>query len=254
MPTLMTTDSDMENYKIAGAGSFQFSAIRPDNLGATEYSLVTIVLDITGSVAPFANDLLKMVQAVCEACKKSQRSENLLLRLVTFNYNHNITEVHGFKILNLINPKDYKPFVCGGFTALFDATYESICATLTYSKTLIDQDFSVNGIIYIITDGDDNNSKVATVKMIKKKMEDSLKAENIESLSSILIGINSTDCKDYLEHFQQEAGLTQFIDVGSATPQKIAKLAGFVSKSISSTSQALKLGTGSASQPVSYKF
>jgi uncharacterized protein YegL len=252
MPKLMQTDVNLETYKIAGAGSFQFSAIRPEDLGATEYTLATIVLDITGSVSAFASDLLNMVKVVVESCKKSPRSENLLLRLVTFNYNYKIVENHGFKLLSLIDLNDYKPFKCEGMTALFDASYESIGATLTYSKTLIDQDFNVNGIIFIITDGDDNDSKVATLAMIKKKIAESLKAENIESLTTVLIGINTTDCKKFLEDFQVKANLTQFVDVGDATPQRVAKLAGFVSKSISSTSQAL--GTGSASAPISYKF
>jgi len=252
MPKLMQTDENLENFNSIGAGGFQFSAIRPDKLGATEYTLATILLDVTGSVLTFSNDLLKMVIAIVAACKKSPRAENLLLRLVTFNYNNNINELHGFKLLNLIDPKDYKDFTCQGMTALYDATYETICATLTYSKTLIDQDFNVNGIIFIITDGADNDSRVASTNMIKKKILESLKSENIESLTTVLIGINAQDCKQYLENFQKDSGITQFIDVGQATPQKIAKVGGFVSKSISSTSQAL--GTGSASQLITNTF
>jgi stage V sporulation protein SpoVS len=53
-----------------------------------------------------------------------------------------------------------------------------------------------------------------------------------------------------LEDFQKDAGLTQFIDVGDGTPQRLAKLAGFVSKSVSSQSQAI--GSGSVSQPVTF--
>jgi len=242
--------NDLEVIKIAGAGSFQFSAIRPEDLGATEYTLVTIVVDITGSVQYFSSDLLKCVKQIVEACKKSPRAENLLIRIVTFNYCDNIQELHGFKLLSLIDPNDYKSFKCDGMTALFDASYESIAATLTYSKSLIDQDYYCNGCIYIITDGVDNNSKVATKDMIKKKLLESTKNEVIESLITVLIGINTTDdeCKKFLEKFKNDSDLTQYVDVGEATPQKLAKLAGFVSKSISSTSQAL--GTGTASQPL----
>jgi hypothetical protein len=77
MPKLMQVDDNLEVIKIAGAGSFQFSAIRPEDLGATEYTLVTIVVDITGSIADFADELLKSVKAIIEACKKSPRAENL---------------------------------------------------------------------------------------------------------------------------------------------------------------------------------
>ena len=50
-----------------------------------------------------------------------------------------------------------------------------------------------------------------------------------------------------------EAGLTQYVSIGKATPGKLAKFAQFVSQSISSTSAAL--GSGAASQPIaSFKF
>lgn len=251
MPKLMNNvDKDTEVIKIPGAGSFQFSAIRPEDLGATEYTLVTMVVDVTGSVAGFAKELLDAVKQVIEACKKSPRAENLLVRLVTFNDSNNIQEVHGFKLLSLIDSKDYKPFNPTGMTALFDATYEGIAATLAYSKSLIDQDFNCNGCIYIITDGENNASRVATETTIKNKLKDALKSEVIESLITVLVGINAADCKNALDDFKNKANLTQFVDVGDATPQRLAKLAAFVSKSISSTSQAL--GTGAASQPLTF--
>lgn len=252
MPRLMVNEIDLETYKVPGGGSIQFSAIRPSDLGASEYSLITMVIDVTGSVSSFAPDLLKMMKAIVEACKKSPRAENLLLRVLTFNYNTNIQELHGFKLLSLINANDYKLPSCDGMTALFDATYQAVTSTLTYSKTLIDQDFNVNGAIYIITDGEDNNSRLATKNMISLAVQDSKKSEVIESLITVLVGVNASNCRSALEGFQKEAGLTQYVDVGDATPQKLAKLAAFVSKSISSQSQAL--GTGSASQPVSLTF
>jgi hypothetical protein len=248
MPKLLNDDTEV--IKIAGGGSFQFSAVRPENLGATEYTLVTIVTDVTGSVAPFSKSLLEMIKFIVAACKKSPRAENLLLRVVTFNYYNQIKEIHGFKLLNTIEPNDYKLPRCDGMTALYDASYDAITASLTYSKSLIDLDFNCNGCIYIITDGVDNNSQYATKNMIKEKLANATKSEVIESLITILIGIDAKSCKDDLERFQKESNLTQFIDVGDATPQNLAKLAGFVSKSISSTSQAL--GTGAASQPLTF--
>ncbi len=242
--------SDMQVLMPPGAGSFQFSAIRPESLGATEYTLVTIELDTTGSVDGFADDLLKAVIAAIDACKKSPRAENLLLRFVTFNSTHGIAEKHGFKLLSTIDMNDYKKPVCDGMTPLWDATFDSINATLHYSKTLKDQDFEVNGIIFVVTDGENNASRVSTPASIKKRLEDSKKNEVIESLITVLVGINTQLCKTALEDFKDKAGLTQFVDIGNATPQRLAKFAAFVSKSTSSQSQAL--GTGAPSQPLNF--
>lgn len=248
MPKLMVVDDkNMVNFN--AGGGYNFSAIRPDDLGATEYTLVTIVVDISGSVYDYANELLNCLKAIIEACKKSPRAENLLVRIITFNYRSNIQEIHGFKLLSMIDPNEYKPFNPDGSTALIDASYDSITATLTYSKNLIDQDFNANGAIYIITDGE-NNDSFHTEGQLKKLLETAKKQEVIESLITVLIGINIQDCKDILEDFQKKSGITQFVDAGNATPQRLAYLAAFVSKSISSQSQAV--GSGAPSQPVTF--
>ncbi len=252
MPKL-NTSSNMQDIQIPGPGTFNFSAVRLEDLGATEYTLVTVVVDVTGSVLSFAKDLLKCVQMIVDACKKSPRAENLLIRVLSFN--NQLDEIHGFKLLSEINPQGYKPFKPAGMTALFDATYSGVSATLEMAKRLTQQDFDVNGCVYIITDGMDNVSTV-TPKMIAEKISHAKSKEEIESLITVLIGLIDTkspyaaDVRHALTTFEVEAGLTQFIDAGDATPQKLAKLANFVSQSISSQSQAL--GTGSASQPLQF--
>ena len=251
MPRLMDTE---EVIKQSGTGAFQFSGVRVENLGATEYTLVTIALDISGSVLNFADQLLNIVKTVVEACKKSPRSENLMIRYLTFN--HNITEVHGFRLLKDINPDEYEPLNPNGFTSLFDATFDASGATIDYSNRLVNEyEFDVNGAVYIITDGMNNRGSM-TAKSIKVKVTSALDREKIESLQMILIGLQdpnshwSSEVKLHLETFVKEAGLSQFINAGDATPGTCAKVAGFVSQSVSSQSQAL--GSGAASQNLTF--
>ncbi len=235
---------DTEIMKVPGS-SFQFSAITPAKLEATEYTLVTLVLDTTGSVETFKHDLQKMVQEALRGCQKNSRSENLLVRYV--NFNTGITEEHGFKALIDCDPASYPVPTCGGMTALFDAAFESVGATVAYAQTLTSKDFTVNGAVYIITDGEDNASRFSP-KMIKAAIEKSKSSEVIESLITVLIGINTQDCGPALTAFKSDANLTQYIDMGDVTPGKLAKLAGFISKSVSRQSQAL--GSGGPSAPI----
>lgn len=252
MPKLNKTNN-MQNIQIAGPGTFNFSAIRLDDLGATEYTLVTIVVDITQSVDTFAKELLNCVKMIVEACRKSPRSENLLLRLLAFNTT--LHEIHGFKPLSAIDPNDYKPFKPQGMTALYDASYSGVSATLEMANRLINQDFDVNGCVYIITDGMDNASTM-TPKTIADKISAALMQEEIESLVTVLIGLIdpkaswANDVRRSLTTFEVEAGLSQFVDAGNATAQRLAKLAQFVSKSISTQSQSL--GSGAPSQPLQF--
>ena len=129
MPKLM--DTTMQEVKTAS--NYKFSAVKIDELGATEYTLATVVVDVSGSVASYQQDLESCLKTVVGSCKKSPRAENLMLRLVTFNTG--LTEVHGFKLLNTIKESDYTGVIqpCGG-TALFDAVHSSVEATKDYGK------------------------------------------------------------------------------------------------------------------------
>jgi hypothetical protein len=252
MPKLMATNDD-QIINIPGAGGFQFSAVRIEDLGATEYTLATIVCDISGSVIRFADNLLGCIKAIVEACQKSPRAENLLLRLLLFN--DELYEIHGFKNLSEIKVSDYDALEPDNMTALFDAAYDAVGATLEYSKRLVDQDFDCNGAVYIITDGMDNRSSM-TPTAIKEKIINAMAKEEIESLVTVLVALHDPaqsfgdEVKRALESFHKEADLTQFIDIGEATAGKLAKLANFVSESVSSQSQAL--GTGAPSQSLAF--
>lgn len=234
-----------------GGNTFQFSAVKPEKLGATEYTLVQIACDVTGSVGGFAPELLKCVQSAVGACRKSPRSDNLMIRRTDFNSGIGVNEVHGFQTLNLVDENKYAALRCNHLTNLFDASHEAIDSVLTYGKKLADQDFDVNGIIFIITDGDDNASTF-TAKSVGSLIEKAKLEESLESLMVILVGVNTSDrrMKLALERFQKDAGLTQFVDIGDATPEKLARLGQFISKSISSQSQSL--GTGGPSQPLTF--
>ena len=84
--------------------------------------------------------------------------------------------------------------------------------------------------------------------MVKDEFVKARTGEKLESLISILVGINTANCSAELQEYQQKTGMDHYIDVGDATPRKLAKLAAFVSQSISSQSQAL--GTGGPSQNI----
>lgn len=244
MPRLDDTDT----HQIAGS-NFSFSGARIASLGATEYTLVDIEVDMSGSVSGFLTELIKMIETSVDACRKSPRSDNLLVRIAAFStaYPKGVMEVHGFIPLKDIDAATYQRLQPGGLTPLNDACYIGIGAMNAYAKMLLDQDFGANGITFVITDGE-NNASAASMSMIKAEAEKAKQSEVIESHVSVLIGINASSCAASLQKFQQEAGMTQFIDAGEATKGKLAKLAEFVSQSISSTSQAL--GTGGPSQSI----
>ena len=249
MPDIMDSTS-MQN--LTTASNYGFSAVGLDALGASEYTLVTIVADISGSVTGWEKNLEDCLKAICDSCQSSPRSDNLLLRLVSFN--SHVKEVHGFRLLGDIDTNEYSgSLIPCGCTSLFDATHSAIEATADYGKILVDQgDMSANAVVYVLTDGMDNTSK-NTAKEIKKAIDKTIQDEYLESMSVILVGVgNDSGLSSYLTSFRTDADITQFVDLTElfqkTSPAKaLAKLAGYVSKSISSTSKALASGSSNIS-------
>lgn len=230
-------------------GNFGFSGTRIDKLRASEYTLASIVVDRSGSLLGFDGAVEKVLQSIVAASRKNPRADNMMIRVTYFN--SHLEEQHGFKLLPNINLDDYQGTVKpSGSTALFDAVAEAVQATTTYAQELNKQDLDVNGILIIITDGQDSGSyggSVQTPAEVKRLLNLSVAGESLESIVSLLIGIN-TDARSAqaLADFSREAALTSFIDAGDATPTNLARIVNFASKSLNSQSQSL--GTGGPSQ------
>lgn len=246
MPKLI---NNLEEHALP-TGSFGYSAARLEDLGATEYTLVDLVIDESGSVAGYKDDLEKAIQQIIQACKLSPRADNLMVRLVTFS--DRLEEIHGYKLLENCNLGDYKGFLSpSGMTALYDAAENSIMAQTDYAKKLSENDFSVNSVCFFLTDGMDNQSK-GSESEVNKALKNAVKTEALESLVTVLIGVGTKgdqQISQYLDKFHKGAGLTQFVEVEKTDAKTLAKLAEFVSKSISAQSQSL--GTGGGSTPIS---
>lgn len=225
-------------------GTYGFSATGLDALGASEYTLVSVVVDVSPSVSPFLQELNRTVKAIIQACKYSPRADNLLVRVTKFS--GWIDEVHGFKLLEYCNASDYdKCLQCGSATALYDAAENGITATGAYAGDLSRQNFGVNGIVFVLTDGEDNSSTLP-MTAVKKAIAAIQKDESLESLTTVLVGVNVKDpsMASYLRSFYQTAGFTQYVEIEEADAFTLARLADFVSRSIASQSQVL--GTGGA--------
>jgi hypothetical protein len=239
-----------QETKTVGGSHFKFSAAKIESLGASEYTIATVVVDVSGSVYPFGADIEAALKQTVQSCRKSPRADNLMLRVVLFN--NGVSEVHGFKPLPDCNENDYDGIIQpGGGTALFDATYSSVEAMLQYGTELVKNDFQVNAALFVITDGEDNVSKTTAVTVAKAFVK-AKAGEMLESLMSVLIGVNTdqSGLNSFLDFFQKEAGFQQYVAIASADAKTLAKLGGFISKSISSQSQAL--GTGGASKSLTF--
>lgn len=235
-------------------GGFQYSNIAIEKLLATSYTLGTLVVDCTGSLHDREKDLEKIMQEIVEKLKEEDTAQNILWRVTIFNSIIDIKEIHGFKLLQDIDPdNDYTNISCDGWTPLYDAVGSSIEATLVEAARLWDEDFAVNAISVFITDGLNNASKLTPLD-IKDKTDMALRGEKIESYRTILVGVNPDTSNKFwkdevskgLSEFHVEAGLTEYIDLEDFTDKAIKKIILQVSSITSDTSK--QLGSGGPSQ------
>jgi uncharacterized protein YegL len=256
MPKLMQNENSLSQTTTSG---FSFTGTPIDKLGASEYTIVTILLDLSGSVGGWERKLEECVKTIVGACRKSPRAENLVIRLVAFNTT--TWEIHGFVELRNINLNDYdNKFSADGGTALLDAFLNGIESTGDYAQELAAKRMICNAILFAITDGDENSSTIATIncrnasdaqKKIAKAIAKIRGQEVLESIKTILIGVadpSDTHLSSLLSEIKTNGNIDEFVMIGNMSKGTLAKLAGFVSKSVSSSSQALN--TGGPSQPI----
>lgn len=239
----------MDNHKLKGS-NYGFSAKRIEDLGATEYTIVAITGDKSGSVDAFRLEIENCIKEIVKSCQHSPRADNLMMRLTTFD--DKLEEIHGYRPLSECDVDGYTDCVRpGGMTALYDAGCNAVDSATQYGKDLTENDFDVNAIVFVITDGMDNRSTL-TAAELKASLEDAVRSEALESIVSILVGVNVNDptISQWLKDLHAAAGFTQYVELGDAKANTLAKLADFVSRSISAQSQAL--GTGGPSQSLSF--
>ncbi len=244
-------------FQIPDNTSFGFSGIDPDDITnlEDEYTLVSIAEDVSPSTGALRGAMAAGMKTTILACKKDPRSQKLMVHATKFG--SRIQETHGFMPVNDIDENAYTPSATiGGSTCLYDAIYNAISACGKYAEVLDkSKDIGSNAIVFIFTDGMDNSSSIGPQTILDKLEEIKMK-EVLESIKIIILGFNDpksgyqSTVATYLQKLVDELKLDQYVDIGSMTPEKAAKVFGFVSQSISSQSQ--HLGTGGPSQNLSF--
>lgn len=236
-------DDDFTRHDINGTG-YGFSGARLDRLGSSEYTLVAIAADVSGSVNAFKAEIERCIQAVVRACRQAPRADNLMLRLSTFD--DRIDEVHGFRPLMECPPADYLgALTIGGCTALYDGSHNAVLALARYGGDLTDHGFSANAVVFVITDGHDNRSSLAATA-VARAITDARTGERVESLLAVLVGVDAGPHDATLAAYAREAGFDHYLPLADADPATLAGLADFVSRHIDLQSRALGSGVAAA--------
>lgn len=236
---------DLTSRALPGS-HYGYSGTRIDRLGASEYTLVAIATDASGSVGAFQSEIEACIKATMEACRQAPRADNLMLRITQFD--SRLTELQGFAPLHTLKAPRLS---IGGATALYDAAVNAVASVTDYGRDLVSNGLSANAIVFVITDGEDNASTL-TPASVADAVRAAVADEHLESVLTVLIGVNVAQPRlaKALMAFSASAGFDHYLELAKADAGTLARLADFLSRSIAAQSQVL--GTGGPSRVLTF--
>jgi uncharacterized protein YegL len=242
------SSENLQSFMVPG-GNYGYTGTPVNNLTSFEYTLAQGLLDESGSTNSFARAMELAVKEMIKALRRSPRADNLMYRQSHFATNYR--EQHGWMPLAKINLDDYDGcYQPGGMTTLYDSNERALKELQDYAHQQAAMKYLCNGFFFCMTDGRDYGSTFKP-QQVRDAFTTVVKDESMESLLSILIGVNDDPgIQKDLEAYANLVGYTQYLPLKDADEKTLAKLAAFISQSIQAQSQAL--GTGGPSKSLTF--
>ena len=239
---------DDNTQKITNGG-WRYSNTPLEELKASSYTLGCLVVDVTGSMTRRVSDMERIMKEIVLKLKDEPTAQNIQWRVVIFDDHIGVEELHGYMLLANIDESVYS-IKCYGSTNLHDAVIASIEATVAEAERLYKEEYDVNAIITIITDGEENASspKNRSASSVANAVGMAMNTEKLDSIRTILVGVNNgfsgwkNGTSTYLEKFQKEAGLTDYVDIDEFDEKAIKRIILQISSITSDTSQLINTG------------
>ena len=179
-----------------------------------------------GSRSTRCEELNKAANEFVEKMADSHVKDRLLVSTIVFDTN--IEVLTGFQPITEVGEFKLKPQ--NGCTALYGAARLALDKAIDYRNSLLKTGVKAKTILFIITDGENNNSPNSDAAYVKDKLQELNKEEqNIMTFSSVLLGIGEDS------HFKQafaDLGFHALAELGD----DIRKAVSIISSSVTSVS------------------
>jgi hypothetical protein len=233
-------ETELDDIALAGC-----AGINVDEIDSEEVTLVTVLIDASDSMGPYATEVIQAYkEQFLEPLKKAKNADSILVSAWIFSRigepKDNVRLVHGFTPVPQcpeLTSNNYQP---SGMTPLYDAVFKGTTGLVSYGQNLRDNGTRTKSIVVVLSDGWENASQIGKSK-VKNLSADVLKAQEFV-LAYVFFGEESEGdeaAKDI--GFPPHHRLTSDLD-GSG----IRRVFGTVSASVISTSQA-QVSAGSLS-------
>ena len=209
--------------------NIDYGNFNPDEIETDETINAVFIVDTSYSVNTYIKDLNLAFNDFVSTMQRSHVAERLFISIVEFS--NDVRVKTGFQPVSGINPMDFSKDI-GGATSLYDAVKIGVENAMEYRSNLENSGVETKTLIFVITDGDDNNSKNSAY--VVKQLIDNIKSDERSAFSftSILFGVGQD--ADF-QKARDEMGIEHLAKIGT-TGDDMRKMIGFISQSISSVS------------------
>lgn len=223
----------MEEFNFPSSMGIQFHNFDPSAIQASETINVTFVIDKSGSIGPFVNDLNTVLNDFLHELQRSHVADRVLMQVVEFNGNIDVKTA----FRPIADVEDFK-VVPSGMTALYDAMLAALENAVAYKEEQENNGLSSKSLVFLITDGDDTcNGDPAPVK--QKLMEIYQNEANSFAFSVIMFGLGS---EAEFDQSREAMGIRkEMMAKLGTTAKELRKMVNFISSSVSSSASGAQV-------------
>lgn len=218
----------MDEFNFMSSMGLNFTNFNPENIQVSETINVTFVIDKSGSVYSYVDNLNNTLNDFLHELQRSHVADRVMLSVVEFNENvevksafHPIADVKDFNI---------QP---AGMTNLYGATLSALENAIAYKEEQENNGLTSKSLVFIITDGMDNVAATSPQNIAKKLQEIYGDEMNSFSFSVIMFGLgNGAD----FDAARNAMGIKpEMLAKMGTTAKELRKMVGFISSSVSSS-------------------
>lgn len=182
----------------------KFGNFDPTNLNIEETVNVTMLIDSSGSMSSYAQELNEDIEKNINEISGWSQAPKIYLSIGTFD--SKIEVLNGFQQINNVTPPVFDPR--GSSTRLYDASLEFLKNTLAQQEKSLQSGILTKSIFFVLTDGEDNASKGSSAGEVKALMEHINKTESMKgTFQAFLFGLGD---KSTFESAANEMGLALY--------------------------------------------
>lgn len=204
----------------------------PDDVEVEETINVQFIVDVSGSVGGYVKELNSGLNEFVQRMQSSHVADKLFVSIVEFNGKIKVRS--GYQPITNFPTIDFWPSI-GGTTALYGGVRVGLENALNYREGLENAGVNCRTLVFILTDGSDNEPSMGNSSQVKKIITDLLSDErNFASFETILFGINKSEEAGF-NRAAFDMGIKNVVTIDN-TADEIKKLINFISSSVSSAS------------------